>query len=156
MGKVDYDVIVQGLDLKELIPEHIESEGYYAYQGSLTTPPCTDIVRWHVMNARGTIGVDQMDKFRQLLADEYGSNAAPNYRELQDNVNTVYACMEGEHEPDTEEDGNNSTSNIVVAVYGALIMVCQCVMGVFCCYRSKRSKGQQEPTHGGVHSRGHQ
>lgn len=146
--KVDYDVIVQGLDLKELIPEHIESEGYYAYQGSLTTPPCTDIVRWHVMNARGTIGVDQMDKFRQLLADEYGSNAAPNYRELQDNVNTVYACMEGESEPDEDEsEDSDPTANIVVGVYGALIMVCQCLMGVYCCYKSKKSSksGKSEP-----------
>merc|ERR1712083_847445 len=139
-GKRDYEEVVLGLDLTELIPEDIETEGYYAYQGSLTTPPCTDIVRWHVMNARGTIGVDQMDKFRHLLADAYGTNAAPNYRELQDNVNTVYACMEGESEPDVEEsEDSDPTANIVVGVYGALIMVCQCLMGVYCCYKSKKS-----------------
>merc|ERR1712130_1075707 len=113
-GKRDYDSIVTDLDLTELIPADIETAGYYAYEGSLTTPPCTDIVRWHVMNARGTIGIDQMDKFRHLLADVYGTNAAPNYRELQDNVNTVYACMEGEDTDDSSEGDESTGTDMIV------------------------------------------
>jgi len=145
-GKRDADVIVEGLDLMELIPDQIETAGYYAYEGSLTTPPCTDIVRWHVMNARGTIGVEQMDKFRQLLSDAYGSNAAPNYREVQDNVNTVYACMEGESVPTVEADEDDSTTFAVIAIYGALIMICQCAMGLVCCWRNKRrSNDKKQP-----------
>jgi len=147
-NKRDYTTIVQDLDLAELIPADIETAGYYAYEGSLTTPPCTDIVRWHVMNARGTIGIDQMDKFRHLLADVYGTNAAPNYRELQDNVNTVYACMEGEDTDDSSEgDESTGTDMIVVGAYGALIMICQCLLGVFCCYKSKRRQkdGRSQP-----------
>jgi len=139
-GKRDYDSIVTDLDLTDLIPDDIETAGYYAYEGSLTTPPCTDIVRWHVMNARSYIGVDQMDKFRHLLSDPYGSNAAPNYRELQDNVNDVYACMEGEGDSTiVEESEENGTTFAVIAVYGVLIMIAQCVMGVFCCWKNKRS-----------------
>lgn len=145
--KRDFATIVNNLDLAELIPDDIETAGYYAYEGSLTTPPCTDIVRWHVMNARGTIGVDQMDKFRHLLADVYGTNAAPNYRELQDNVNTVTACMEGDNTDDTTEDESTGTDTIVVAVYGVLIMICQCLLGVFCCMKQKRGRkdGRSQP-----------
>ncbi len=37
------DRFVYGLDLAQIIPDHVKTEGYYAYKGSLTTPPCTDI-----------------------------------------------------------------------------------------------------------------
>jgi len=145
-GKRDYHAIVTGLDLADLIPDQIETDGYYAYEGSLTTPPCTDIVRWHVMKAAGSISFDQMDKFRQLLSDRYGNNAAPNYREIQDNVNTVYACMEGESAPQVDDEEVDSTTFAVIAVYGALIMICQCAMGVVCCWRNKRrSSDKKQP-----------
>jgi len=99
------------------------------------------------MNARGTIGVDQMDKFRHLLLNVYGDSAAPNYRELQENVNTVYACMEGEDEEESAEESETGTDMIVVAIYGVVVMICQLCLGVFCCYKNKRSKrdGRSEP-----------
>lgn len=138
-NKRNWTEVITDLNLADLIPDDIATEGYYAYEGSLTTPPCTDIVRWHVMEARGTIGVDQMDQFRQLLYDAYGTNSAPNYREIQENVNTVYACMEGEATPEVEESADETTTFAVIAVYGTLIMICQCLMGVICCYKNKRS-----------------
>jgi len=136
--KQDYTEIVTGLYLADLIPADIETAGYYAYEGSLTTPPCTDIVRWHVMNARGTIGVGQMDKFRQLLSDANDSNIAPNYRELQDNVNTVYACMEGEAQPHEEESEGSNTADLLVGIYGVVIILIMGMFGAICCWRSKR------------------
>eukprot|EP01084_Bolivina_argentea_P242829 407241_1 len=72
--------------------------GYYAYEGSLTTPPCTNINRWHVMNARGYIGTSQLETFRTLLSAE-GQTVAPNYREVQQNVNTVYSCQDPTPKP---------------------------------------------------------
>merc|ERR1712154_495850 len=85
--------VIRGLDLSELIPADIGSAGYYAYEGSLTTPPCTNIVRWHVMNARGYIGKSQMEKFRTLMNNKTGNiQIAPNYRVVQNNVNPLYAC----------------------------------------------------------------
>ena len=41
--EANYAEIVYGLDLNELLPSNLGTDGYYAYQGSLTTPPCTDI-----------------------------------------------------------------------------------------------------------------
>ena len=58
---------IENLDLRNLIPSNIRTAGYYAYEGSLTTPPCTDVLRWYVMNARGYISEQQLHKFRQLL-----------------------------------------------------------------------------------------
>jgi len=135
--KRGYSEIVHGLDLRELIPEYIESAGYYAYEGSLTTPPCTNIVRWHVMNARGYIGEDQVEQFRKLFADDFGSQISPNYREVQDNVHTVYACMEGESDPDVDTE-DTDTMFFVVCGYAVVVVMMQCTFGAICCWRQKR------------------
>merc|ERR1711978_758498 len=90
---------VEGLDLADLIPLDYATAGYYAYEGSLTTPPCTNIVRWHVMNARQTIGVSQMAKFREMMQDTSNKTMAPNYREIMPTFNEVFACGDW----DTEE-----------------------------------------------------
>merc|ERR1719229_1035735 len=88
-----------------MIPSDIGSRGYYAYEGSLTTPPCTNIVRWHVMNARQTIGVNQIAQFRALMMDSSNKTLAPNYREVMPTFNEVYACGDWEAEVKvTEED----------------------------------------------------
>ncbi len=41
MPHEDGDVaeIIDGLDLSQMIPDHLLTEGFYAYKGSLTTPP---------------------------------------------------------------------------------------------------------------------
>ena len=40
------DTVSLTLDPSELLPE---KRGYYAYEGSLTTPPCTEHVQWRVL-----------------------------------------------------------------------------------------------------------
>jgi len=85
------EAFITGLDLSDLIPSDIRSAGYYAYEGSLTTPPCYDIVRWHLMKATSTISEEQLIKLRTLLNTE-GDAIAPNYREIQSNVNDVMDC----------------------------------------------------------------
>merc|ERR1712241_1227147 len=83
---------VEGLDLADLIPLDYATAGYYAYEGSLTTPPCTNIVRWHVMNARASISEAQMEKFRGLMMDSTNKTLAPNYREIMPSFSEVHAC----------------------------------------------------------------
>ena len=83
--------IIDNLDLSDLIPNKLETKGYYAYEGSLTTPPCTDVVRWHIMKATSTVSESQLEKLRTLMND-VGETIAPNYREIQENINDVYDC----------------------------------------------------------------
>ena len=49
------------------------SRAYFAYEGSLTTPPCTEGVRWFVLKSPATIGLNELSRFAQL----YPRNARP-------------------------------------------------------------------------------
>ncbi len=72
------------------------------------------IVNWHVMKARSYIGREQLEKFTELMAngeDEEDYQLAPNYREVQENVSTVYSCETAtviENVIYKESEGNSS------------------------------------------------
>jgi len=56
-------------------PAHLlpEEQDYYHYIGSLTTPPCTEGVRWHVLRQPVEVSAEQIAAFKQL----YPMNARP-------------------------------------------------------------------------------
>jgi carbonic anhydrase len=43
------------------------AEGYYHYDGSLTTPPCSEGVLWFVMKKNFAIGQKDVDRYRELF-----------------------------------------------------------------------------------------
>jgi len=63
-------LIPGGVDPGRLLPE---ARGYYAFMGSLTTPPCSEGVRWFVMKHPVSISQAQLASFRKL----YPHNARP-------------------------------------------------------------------------------
>merc|ERR1719242_2158126 len=73
-------------------PDDFESN-YYHYWGSLTTPPCTPAVNWHL--AQNTIKVrgSTMNKFRAKTAEWTTANgqvdATTNFRPVQENPSCV-------------------------------------------------------------------
>ncbi len=58
------------IDLNQLLPEN---RGYYAYMGSLTTPPCSEGVLWMVMRQPVAVTLQQINVFARL----YPMNARP-------------------------------------------------------------------------------
>lgn len=60
-----------GPDAAEYVPS---DSGYYAYRGSLTTPPCSEGVRWMVMRSIGTVSQDQVERLQSLTG---GPNNRP-------------------------------------------------------------------------------
>lgn len=58
------------LDATALLPADL---GYYTFRGSLTTPPCSENVRWFVLKRPTTLGESQLATFGKL----YESNARP-------------------------------------------------------------------------------
>lgn len=66
--------------MASLLPRDLEI--YYTYRGSLTTPPCSEVVTWIVFPEPQFISYNQLKKFRRLSSGE--SKIADNYRILQD------------------------------------------------------------------------
>ena len=68
------------IDVSKLLPAN---KSYYAFEGSLTTPPCSEEVRWLVLKTPVKIGAEQVAAFGKL----YPMNARPtqplNGRALQ-------------------------------------------------------------------------
>ena len=56
-----------GLDsanIKEILPAN---KAYYRFSGSLTTPPCSEGVRWFVMQEYSHISKSQVEKFAKIV-----------------------------------------------------------------------------------------
>lgn len=58
------------LALQSLLPDR---RGYYTYQGSLTTPPCSEIVRWLLLDTPEELSARQIAAYTSL----YSNNARP-------------------------------------------------------------------------------
>ena len=50
-----------------------ENKGYYSFEGSLTTPPCSEGVKWMVLKEPVKLSAAQIKAFRQM----YSANARP-------------------------------------------------------------------------------
>lgn len=51
------------IDLNKLLPNSL---GYYTFPGSLTTPPCTEIVTWYVLKTPEEISTAQVETFAKI------------------------------------------------------------------------------------------
>jgi carbonic anhydrase len=52
------------IDPEDLLPA---GRNYFRYAGSLTTPPCTEGVRWHVLESPVDVSAEQIDEFRSIF-----------------------------------------------------------------------------------------
>lgn len=57
------DAPVEDIDVDALLPG---DKTYYTYNGSLTTPPCSEIVTWLVMQSPITMSTEQLDALRAV------------------------------------------------------------------------------------------
>lgn len=68
------------ITLASLMPKNFDV--FYTYKGSLTTPPCSEVVTWIIFPTPVAISFAQLNKFRLLSNGE--DVLADNYRKLQD------------------------------------------------------------------------
>ena len=58
------------IDVNQLLPD---KKDYYTYKGSLTTPPCTEEVKWIILKQHQSIDANQLIEYQKL----YPRNARP-------------------------------------------------------------------------------
>ncbi len=73
LKKGDTSKLQAGLNVIRLLPAN---KDYYRLNGSLTTPPCTEGVRWLVMKSFATVSKSQVEQFAKAVGH-------PNNRPLQ-------------------------------------------------------------------------
>ena len=68
------------VNLTDILPSKL---GYYSYDGSLTTPPCTEGVTFYILRTHGTVSREQLEAF------PFKKNARPtqalNGRKIREN-----------------------------------------------------------------------
>ncbi|XP_062961764.1 carbonic anhydrase 6 [Cynocephalus volans] len=69
------------LDIQDMLPEDLHH--YYSYQGSLTTPPCTENVRWFVLADSVKLSKSQILKLENSLLDHKNKTIQNDYRKTQ-------------------------------------------------------------------------
>ncbi len=69
-GTAETAVAGKTVNLETLLPEH---HGYYTFDGSLTTPPCTEHVRWFVLKTPVEVSAAQLKAFEA----RYAHNSRP-------------------------------------------------------------------------------
>ncbi len=69
------------VDLASVLPRNHEA---YVYNGSLTTPPCTEGVRWVVLSHPIEMSKDQVASFSKMFPDNHRPLQKVNGREIDD------------------------------------------------------------------------
>lgn len=68
------------LDLMSILPGDLS---YYTYNGSLTTPPCSEIVTWYVLKTPVEASREQIERFSKILHDNYRPTQPLNGRRVE-------------------------------------------------------------------------
>uniref|UniRef100_T1JMA7 carbonic anhydrase n=1 Tax=Strigamia maritima TaxID=126957 RepID=T1JMA7_STRMM len=71
--------------LQDLFP--VSTEYFFRYFGSLTTPPCNEVVTWTVFEVPQTLSLKQLNAFRGLMRSK--KNDTPNNMTLSDNYRPI-------------------------------------------------------------------
>jgi len=75
--------------------------GYYHYEGSLTTPPCSETVDWFVLSRRASINKDMIDNFKKLFPSPANNRPVQliNDRPIEFGTDKISSTKEAEAPP---------------------------------------------------------
>jgi len=68
------------IDIIKLLPAE---KSYFHYNGSLTTPPCSEVVDWYVLSTPLTASKEQLEMFSKILKNNYRPVKPLNGREVK-------------------------------------------------------------------------
>jgi len=81
MGHAEKGIFNVSLDLSSLLPK--PGASFFRYSGSLTTPMCSEIVEWTVVEEPIPISHYTIEAFDNVMSDVVGTKIGANFRRLQ-------------------------------------------------------------------------
>ncbi|XP_072472602.1 carbonic anhydrase 6 isoform X2 [Notamacropus eugenii] len=78
---VGENVTLNSIDIKHLLPDNLSK--YYRYNGSLTTPPCSENVTWMILKETVTISKKQLDELQNSVLNNDHETLQNNFREVK-------------------------------------------------------------------------
>ncbi|NXL19091.1 CAH14 anhydrase, partial [Setophaga kirtlandii] len=121
LGSIRYagqTVAIPSFSIRELLPEQLER--YYRYNGSLTTPPCSQSVLWSLLPQPVRISRAQLEQLQgSLYSTEEGEHEEPqllvdNFRAPQElNQRSVLSSFPREPE-------GYSTGEVIAIIFGTI------------------------------------
>lgn len=78
-GTAEIVKLSEPIDLTNMLPKEQQS---FQYTGSLTTPPCSENVKWIVLEQPIDMSKEQIDAFRQIFPDNHRPIQALEGREV--------------------------------------------------------------------------
>ena len=86
---------LENIQPMDLLPDDLS---YYYYQGSLTTPGCTEVVQWFLLQNDVSVPADFLEALRTTVNDEDGEVLEENYRDIQ-SLNGRQIMIQGSGSP---------------------------------------------------------
>ena len=71
---------LEDIEPMDLLPDDLS---YYYYQGSLTTPGCSEVVQWFLLRNAVSVPADFLEALRTTVNNEDGEVLEENYRDTQ-------------------------------------------------------------------------
>ena len=75
--EAEQTIDADSIDIAKFLPSQLD---YYHYEGSLTTPPCSEIVMWYLVKQPLKIPEEFLEKLRGIK-DESGKSLVHNHRQ---------------------------------------------------------------------------
>ena len=91
--EVNENFEVENIIMEDLFPINRD---YYYYEGSLTTPNCTEIVQWFVFKNVIEVPRNYLENLRMIEMDASGNRLTFNFRDPQELNNRPVLCFEEE------------------------------------------------------------
>jgi carbonic anhydrase len=102
---------------------HELKAGYYHYEGSLTTPPCSESVRWYVLSRKAPITLAVVESFKALFP------SPSNSRPLQDlNDRRIVWATDSVRAPPQADDSRGERSGVRAHGHGWWLMLSACLL----------------------------
>jgi len=112
-----------------------QADGYYNYQGSMTVPPCSESVEWHVFDFEWEISQEQFNVIRNLV----GGNQRPVQRQLA-KVKYFDPLIGAPIPFDFSKLSNGSIAAIILAIIVVIVAVVTLIFGII-------SKNESDSSH---------